>query len=162
MHLRRPLLLLVPLLALLAGSLLRNMVVGNFDQATDPSPALTADPSPALTADPSPPIAECFWQQSVSAWVDANGNRQRDTDEQPLAGVEFLVKGLDSGLEYGLEGTSDTAGLADLSIFFAGCPDERLELTARPPTGYRAATAERVEVRRLEEEPIAFGFVAAP
>lgn len=154
MHLRRPLLLLVPLLALLAGALLRNTVVGSFDRATDPSPALTSDPSP--------PMAECFWQQRVSAWVDANGNRQRDTDEQPLAGVEFLVKGLDSGLEYGLEGTSDTAGLADLSIFFAGCPDERLELAVRPPTGYRATTAERVEVRRLEEEALEFGFVAAP
>lgn len=118
--------------------------------------------SSAPSAEPSPPAVECSWEQQASAWVDVNANGQRDGDEQPLAGVEFVVKGLDSSLEYGLAGTTDADGQAMLSVLWAGCPDNRLEVTARPPAGYRATTAAQVESLRMIEQAIAFGFVAAP
>lgn len=151
MRIRRVLGLLMPifvLLLLLSSSPLLGAILGDRDRAVAPQASL--------------PVAECFWEQQASAWLDANANGRRESGEGPLAGVEFVVKGLDSGLEYSLEGTSDEAGQAALSIFFAGCPDDRLEVTARPPTGYRATTAVVVETPIVEDRPLQFGFVAAP
>lgn len=154
MRMRRVLGLLMPifvLLLLLSSTPLPGVILGADRGA-----------APAHTPHASPPIAECGWEQQASAWLDVNTNGRRESGEGPLAGVEFLVKGLDSGWEYGLEGTSDGAGQAALRIFLAGCPDDRLEVTARPPAGYRATTAAVVESRRRAPSPVKFGFIAAP
>ena len=58
---------------------------------------------------------------------------------------------------------SDDIGEAQLSALIGGCGKRTFDISARPPAGYRATTADH---RLLESYGVAwrieFGFVAAP
>jgi hypothetical protein len=111
-------------------------------------------------------MADCGLTQPVAAWLDTNANGRRELNEPPLPDVEFFVTSVRDGQEswdYGRMGVSDATGTASLHQFIGGCDKLTFDISARPPAGYRATTAEHVLSERYwSEDTIEFGFVTAP
>lgn len=112
----------------------------------------------ATTDVPVEAIGDCGFRRTAYAWIDQNGNGQRDDDETSLAGVTLIVEDTVSGYATRSQ-PSDPQGNLSLSIFLGGCPEVAFQLSADPPTGYVATTRQPIRSSYpAEDEPFLFGF----
>jgi hypothetical protein len=84
---------------------------------------------------------------TAKAWIDQNENGNWDTNEPPLAGVEFAVINNQQEQEFVDKSTSDESGEATLLTFPYTCNalhGIHLVVQATPLNGYRATTPEQV------------------
>jgi hypothetical protein len=99
------------------------------------------------------------------AWLDTNKNGIWDTDESPLAGVEFLIDG-----RSGEDHISDLNGEAVIDRFGLwscdeACPDRGpVDISAKPPEGYEPTTSPIIKNVTMTYYPeplpeLQFGFV---
>ena len=110
--------------------------------------------------------ADCAWYDEASAWVDENQNGVWDPEEEPLAGVEFIIDDVRNKYQdVGDEAISNEEGKAQLSVWLPGCPSVEFEISAKPPEGFQPTTPDRVSVsRRAIRNPgknvFTFGFAS--
>ncbi|KAA3643143.1 MAG: hypothetical protein DWQ07_21740 [Chloroflexi bacterium] len=97
---------------------------------------------PLSTPTPVPVLADCFVNFHLSAWVDADGDGNRDEGEAPLQGVEFFVNGPYASSVAGGKGTSDENGEASIDTWSPGGCLENAEFSvlAETPEGYELTT----------------------
>ncbi len=108
---------------------------------------------------------DCVWYDTAKAWIDENENGVWDSNEQPLAGVRFVVDDIRNAYPEVGEAISDEQGKAQLTVSLPGCPTVEFEISAQPPEGYQATTPSRVSVsqdalKRPGSDEFVFGFVA--
>jgi hypothetical protein len=99
------------------------------------------------------------------AWLDTNKNGIWDTDESPLAGVEFLINGYSEE-----DHISDLSGEAVIDRFGLwscdkACPNRGpVDISAKPPEGYEHTTSPIIKNVTMTYYPeplpeLQFGFV---
>ena len=111
---------------------------------------LAAGPRDAVSPTP---IVDCVWRAEAQAWVDTNGNGGWDKEEEPLAGVQFRLRGYTAGV-------SDSQGMASLFIFPVPCSVEvDVAVSALPPPGYQPTTDQPQSVPgEGNHRKVLFGF----
>jgi hypothetical protein len=116
----------------------------------------------ALTCTVMACSVDCGWDGAVEAWIDLDGNGQREAGEEPLANVVVFVLVAGEDVRYENDyAVTDTQGLASFSVFLPGCPKVVLKFWARPPAGYEATTLERVDIDP-GQKVVRFGFRYQP
>ena len=106
---------------------------------------------------------------TAKAWIDANGNGTRESDEEPLAGVSFLLNDTIHDGNYLFEPVSDENGEFVLSVFPNTCQSlagNGLVLRATAPAGYTADTPAEIfisdeKLLDSKKEDYSFGFIPA-
>lgn len=113
--------------------------------------------SPPATATPEV-LADCFWSAQAFAWVDTDGNGQREAGEPPLAGVA-----VNFSLTFYSGATTDAEGVAHVSGMHPGACDPALanSLVATAPDGY-APTTDLVVAYTEAQAEYPFGFQPNP
>jgi streptogramin lyase len=108
--------------------------------------------------------ADCAWQATGEAWLDANGNGESDPGENPLANVVFHIDDRRNNYQdVGEYAVSDSQGKADLYVWMPGCPKVELEVYAEPPANYQPTTVDRIKVDLGEEDAhLRYGFKYRP
>jgi hypothetical protein len=112
------------------------------------------------------PNVNCSWSDTVSVWLDENENGLWDNDEQPLAGVRFIVDDVNFDDVLPHEAVSDKNGKAELFISPLNCNVNRTKilLYAITPDGYKPTTPWRIIipidiVAGIASSDFRFGFV---
>jgi len=91
---------------------------------------------------PTPVImSDCFISFKVAAWEDLNGDGAWDVSEQPLAGVEFHLKGI-FAQKWGPDpDPSKGDGWFSILIWSPGnCIEQEYTISAVPPESYEPTT----------------------
>lgn len=94
-------------------------------------------------------IADCGWDATASAWIDDNKNSVWESDEKPLAEVQFIADDIQHDYDTSNEAISDINGKAWVSVFPVDCDgfDEiEIVIKAIPPVGYEPTTPSEISV----------------
>lgn len=95
-------------------------------------------------------VADCAWNGSAVAWVDANANGSFDPGEQVLQNVTLhVVDAQDRYADIAFRAITDQHGTAQLDVPLSGCPAAvGFEVYADTPAGYKPTTEPRIQVGR--------------
>ena len=111
-------------------------------------------------------LADCTWQGSAKAWIDANGDGRVSANESPLHGVEIYVEQVPSPLvDISLPVITDHQGEVQFNVSVPGCSDTRFEIYVNIPSGYHVTTQPRIEVHpsvienKSTQRVYYFGFI---
>lgn len=103
----------------------------------------------------------CPYFVTAVAWIDADGDAERDAEENPLANVQFFVDELNVGRSKLMKGVSDTNGNVKLTELIPGCGEINMEVYPEVPDNYCLTTPDRIKVDGVDGlKTYAFGFKA--
>ena len=110
-------------------------------------------------------IADCTWQGSARAWIDANADGRINPGEPPLSDVRIHVDHIQNQLlDISWPAITGHNGEVQFSLSIPGCSDTLFEIYVDIPEGYRITTRPRLEVnpaiwQSLNTKPVYyFGF----
>lgn len=132
----------------------------HLPEKTHASSSMPDTPSPIPTS--STLHATCGWRAIAYTWVDANQDSKKDPNEEPLAGVSFIITNTVNGFVR-RGGTTDSLGTHNFFVLLGGCPEASFLVSPEIPTGYRLTTPATIRSNypKPDNEPFEFGFAKA-
>jgi hypothetical protein len=111
-------------------------------------------PTPVATV-----FADCEWDGTAVAWLDANNNGIWDANEVPLIGVKFSVDGWSVWwIDNAFISKDIPTGGVGLAVWLAGCPDVSFKVCAEVPENYQPTTNICIVPEQRMNEILQFGF----
>ena len=104
-------------------------------------------------------VADCGWDGTAVAWLDANSNGSWDENEIPLTNAKFHVDGWnDWWIDNALVSKDVRTGGVGIHVWLAGCPDVSFQVCAEVPEHYRPTTNICITPKQNPHEILQFGF----
>ncbi len=112
-------------------------------------------------------VTDCGWDDTALAWIDENENGVWESQEKPLANVQFIADDIQHDYDTSNKAISDVNGKASVTIFPVDCTDFegiKVVIKAIPPDGYESTTPSEISVpadaiENHEDDNFLFGFI---